>query len=322
MWCRETMKIPLIAVSTFSLRTASNVCAYSPAFYGGSLRLGKVYSSYAIRQTALHQSTRDGAAADESSTARITESVATTDTGLLPNIKSIKGIIFDMDGTLIQPSIDFSELRRRVHELADIDPLLRDEPEEVRRGDVLEMHSTFSPEGQALVQEVFDDIEDMALRGMTLMDNCGDLCHFLDERGIQRAVLTRNVERSVGVMQEKLWETSNVKGFFPTINRNTVGVNGKALEIKPSPDSIYHICSVWGCDPKDVLMVGDSVSDDIVAANRAGCGGSVLLNFNGKKWDNDSGGRGTDGMSEDQLKEREPSIVIHTLGDLQQILEK
>uniref|UniRef100_A0A7S3QG91 Phosphoglycolate phosphatase n=1 Tax=Chaetoceros debilis TaxID=122233 RepID=A0A7S3QG91_9STRA len=316
------MKIPLIAVSTFSIRAISNVSAYSPAFSVGTFRRGRFYKTYATRQTARHQSTIDGSAGGESSVTRISESlVATgTGTGLLPNINSIKGIIFDMDGTLIQPSIDFPELRRRVHELADTDPLLRDEPEEVRRGDVLNMHNTFSPKGQALVQEVFDDIEEMALRGMTLMDNCGDLCHFLDERGIPRAVLTRNVERSVGVMQKKLWETSNVKGFFPTVNRNTVGMNGKALEIKPSPDSIYHICSIWGCDPKDVLMVGDSVSDDIVAANRAGCGGSVLLNFKGRKWDNDSGGRGTDGMGEDQLKEREPTIVIHDLGDLQQIL--
>jgi phosphoglycolate phosphatase-like HAD superfamily hydrolase len=316
------MKIPLIAVSTFSIRTISNVSAYSPVFPVGTFRRGRFCKSYATSQTSRYQSTIDGSAGGEPSVTRVTESLVSTGPSLLPNINSIKGIIFDMDGTLIQPSIDFAELRRRVHELADTDPLLRDEPEEIRRGDVLEMHSTFSHEGQALVQEVFDDIEEMALRGMTLMDNCGDLCHFLDERGIPRAVLTRNVERSVGVMQEKLWETSNVKGFFPTVNRNTVGMNGEALEIKPSPDSIYHICTIWGCDPKDVLMVGDSVSDDIVAANRAGCGGSVLLNFNGKKWDNDSGGKGTDGMGEDQLKEREPTIVIHDLGDLQQILEE
>lgn len=316
------MKIPLIAISTFCTRAISNVCAYSPAFSVGTFRRGKFCKNYTTTQTARYQSAIDGSGCGESSVTRVTESLVSTGPGLLPNINSIKGIIFDMDGTLIKPSIDFAELRRRVHELADTDPLLRDEPEEVRRGDVLEMHNTFSPEGQVLVQEVFDDIEEMALKAMTLMDNCGDLCHFLDERGIPRAVLTRNVERSVDVMQEKLWETSNVKGFFPTVNRNTVGMNGKALEIKPSPDSIYYICSTWGCDPKDVLMVGDSVSDDIVAANRAGCGGSVLLNFNGKKWDNDSGGRGTDGMDEDQLKEREPTIVIHDLRDLQQILEQ
>lgn len=34
--------------------------------------------------------------------------------------------------------------------------------------------------------------------------------------------------------------------------------------------ALLHICSTWGVDPREVVMVGDSVKDDIVCGNRAG----------------------------------------------------
>ncbi len=237
----------------------------------------------------------------------------------LPSTKSIKGVIFDMDGTLIKPCIDFAEMRRRIYDIADTDPLLQDKSEVERRGDVLHLYTTFSEKGQVAAKAVFDDIEAKALRDMMLMPSIGDLCNFLDGKGIPRAVLTRNVGKSIEVMQEKLWESKSVKEFFPVVNRESEGSDGRTLEMKPSPDAIFHICNVWGCDPKDVLMVGDSAADDIVAANRAGCGGSVLLNFNGLQLDNDSGDG--DARSEEEIRERIPTIVIHGLEELQEILE-
>ncbi len=315
----------MFAASCFTRQRVS--FAFTPYFVGRRISISSTYyNDHSLRllssSSALGLSQNDiEMDVDNSITSSSTSSTSSTSftPSTLPSTKSIKGVIFDMDGTLIKPCIDFADMRRRIYEIADTDPLLQDKSEVERRGDVLKLYTTFSDEGQVAAKVVFDDIEAKALRDMMLMPNIGDLCNFLDGKGIPRAVLTRNVGKSIEVMQEKLWESKSVKEFFPVINRESEGSDGRMLEMKPSPDAIFHICNVWGCDPKDVLMVGDSAADDIVAANRAGCGGSVLLNFNGLQLDNDSGDG--DARSEDERRERVPTIVIHDLGELQEIME-
>ena len=120
-------------------------------------------------------------------------------------------------------------------------------------------------------------------------------------------------------MQDKLWNEYSAKEFFPAVNRETEGKYGP-LPSKPSPEPILHICNIWGCLPGNVIMVGDCAADDIVAASRAGCGGRVLLKYNGEILDNDSGGG--DAINDAEREEREPSLVVTTLGELLQILER
>ena len=68
-------------------------------------------------------------------------------------------------------------------------------------------------------------------------------------------------------------------------------------------------------------MVGDSAADDIVAANRAGCGASVLLvRKGGTQLDTDSGD-GVGGDSEVEVQERTPSLVVESLEELRRVLE-
>lgn len=248
-------------------------------------------------------------------------SKASESEGGLPSTNKIKGVIFDMDGTLVKPCIDFAGMRERVYEIADSDPLLQNEPEERRRGDVLELYHDFSEEGQILAKAVFEDIESNALRDMTLMESVGDLCNFLDREGILRAVLTRNVGKSVDVLHEKLWNKHSAKEFFPAVNRETEGGEGQGvLPSKPSPDAIYHICNIWGMSTKEVIMVGDSDADDIAAAFRAGCAGRVLLRYGGKSFDNDAGGG--DAINDSERMEREPTLTISNLGDLLNMMEQ
>lgn len=237
----------------------------------------------------------------------------------LPPLKCIKGVIFDMDGTLIKHCIDFNDMRKRIYQIADHDEKLKNAHESNRRGDVLKLYHYFSEEGQIKAKAVFDDIETKAIHDMTLMEGVREISQFLDSNGIKRAVLTRNVLRSVDAMHEKLWGVTGVVGgvreFFPIVCRETLALDGvSTIPSKPSPDAIFHICNVWNCSPEDVIMVGDSDADDIVAASRAGCGGKVLLRLDGQNEDNDAGGGGP--KDDDEKKEREPSFIIHSLHDL------
>lgn len=261
----------------------------------------------------------------------------------LPPLSNLEGVIFDMDGTLLHPCIDFATMRSRIYKIANQDELLlqnTDIPKPVTSGCVLEYYEKLSEDGQKQAKVVFEEIEADAIQNMRFMEDMVELMKYLDRKGIRRAVLTRNVETSVVAMQDKLWKEEGVPPFFPTVARDTftdklykgkdgeednyttetnLGTNvqpKRPLIPKPDPDSIFHICQQWHCDPKNVIMVGDSASDDIRCANRASCA-SVLLKYKGEDWDNDSGN------SEDAIEaEMEPTETIQRLGDLQKLLEE
>ena len=237
----------------------------------------------------------------------------------IPSRSSLTGIIFDMDGTLLHPCIDFASMRRQIYEIAnndEFDESFMKKP--ISSGCVLELYQYLSPTGQKLADEVFRDIEADALQNMTFMEGMVSLMTYLDSLGIKRAVLTRNVESSLDYMQDKLWKEESITPFFPAVARDTTarapGELERFLIPKPDPDSIFYICRQWGCEPKDVIMVGDSAADDIVCANRAGCA-SVLLKYKGGNWDNDSGNK-----DESIKEEMIPTVTIERLDDLKQLL--
>jgi phosphoglycolate phosphatase-like HAD superfamily hydrolase len=257
---------------------------------------------------------------------------------LLP--KPLVGVIFDMDGTLIQPCIDFPDMRRRIYEVASEDAGIP-----VTQGDVVTMVDTFSPPSREKAMAIFADIEAKALRDMKLMPGMLELCQYLDDNNIRRAVLTRNVETSVQYMEQHFMK--GMPPFQPQVARDTVGSvsttttlrmedginsvglnqqkqeqqqrqqhkSSSILRPKPHPDGILYICQQWQCLPSQTIMVGDSDLDDIVAGNRAGCGATIHLVRTGMKEDNDSGN-----ADESAAHEQTPTVRIDSLQKIQALL--
>jgi phosphoglycolate phosphatase-like HAD superfamily hydrolase len=185
----------------------------------------------------------------------------------------------------------------------------RDLNRDIREGCVLELTEQLSPTAQREATLIFQEIEQDAIDRMKFMDGMTDLCEWLDENGIQRAVLTRNVERSVHAFHDKLHPTAP---FVPAVARNTIHPDHQTnIPPKPHPDAIHYICKEWNCEPSQVIMVGDSLKDDVVAANRAGCA-SIYLSM-GK--DNCSGN-----TNDSTLEEREPTLKVSSLHELKEIL--
>ncbi len=219
------------------------------------------------------------------------------------------GVIFDMDGTLLKPVIDFADMRRRIYQIAT-----NDLGRVVTEGCVLEITNQLSPEGQALAHAAFVDIEQKAIEMMQFEEGLLELCQWLDEQNIRRAVLTRNVRNSVEAMHTRLREQHGISSFSPAVARDSLCAKGNLLPPKPHPDAIHHICEQWQCQVFQVIMVGDSVADDIVAATRAGCGASVLLS----KLDHDNNS-GND--KDSKLEEQIPTLTVKSLRDLHQLLQ-
>ena len=160
------------------------------------------------------------------------------------------GVIFDMDGTLTVPVIDFAEMRRRIG---------------VPAGDILKTVRAWPAERPAAAFDVIEEIEERARVALTLQPGARELMAFLDARGLRKAIVTRNTRRTVNHLLLHL-----ATRFDPVVTRDFEPV-------KPDPAPALHICRAWGIAPVDALMVGD-YRDDILCGAAAGMATCLLRN--------------------------------------------
>ncbi len=165
-------------------------------------------------------------------------------------LASIRGVIFDMDGTLTLPVIDFALMRARLG---------------IPEGDMLAAIRSWPPDKQAWAFAEVEALEEEASRQLKLQPGAEALMQALDRRGLPKAILTRNTEKSVLHLQRFLHSRFSVivTRDFPTC--------------KPDPAPALHICREWKLDPARVLLVGD-YRDDILCGKRAGNLTCLLLN--------------------------------------------
>lgn len=156
----------------------------------------------------------------------------------------VQGVVFDMDGTLTVPCIDFAEMRRRVG---------------ILEGDILDVIGQMNAEDAAAAHRVLAEFEAEALQDMQVMPGVRELAATLDGLGVPRGLITRNVKPSV----EHFHAAFGAPPFSPALARCFT-------PYKPAPDALLHICDAWGIPPAACVMVGDSAKDDVVCGNRAG----------------------------------------------------
>ncbi|MCJ1227712.1 hypothetical protein MMC12_004370 [Toensbergia leucococca] len=101
------------------------------------------------------------------------------------------------------------------------------------------------------------------------------LMEYLERRGIQKGICTRNFDVCVvesGPVSHLLTKFLAGKTFSPIITRDF-------RPPKPHPAGIEHIARSWGLDDRGerLIMVGDSI-DDMTAGHRAGAATVLLVN--------------------------------------------
>lgn len=174
----------------------------------------------------------------------------------------IQGIVFDMDGTLTKPNMDFGALASEIGEAMD-EPVLEymekvDEKERVRVGSILKR------------------FEAQAARDAELNDGVRELLDFVVRKGKKTALLTRNSRLSVETVLRKY----NLK--FDYI------VSREDAKPKPSPDPILLIGRKLGIEPKHLLVVGDYLFD-ILCGKAAGTKTALLYNHRSLQGDGEGG---------------------------------
>jgi HAD superfamily hydrolase (TIGR01509 family) len=151
-------------------------------------------------------------------------------------------IIFDMDGTLTVPTLDFDRMRDEIG-IAD--------------GSLLEAMETMSPAEKARAEEIVHRHEADAAASSILQPGAKEVVAAIRNFGFPVALMTRNTRVSVRAFQDRHGIT------FDLIRTREDGV------CKPSPQPVHEICGTLGGRPADAWVIGD-FHYDILCGNAAG----------------------------------------------------
>jgi len=147
----------------------------------------------------------------------------------------IKGVVFDMDGTLTVSPLDFN--------------LIRAEARVPPGRPILEFLDGASEEERERVESVLHEHESRAAHECTLRDGALEVTEELRRRGIKMALLTRNSSASVRTVLQRF-------GL-----RLDCCLSREDAEPKPSPAAVLKIAEELGLRPAQLLVVGDYVFD-------------------------------------------------------------
>lgn len=163
---------------------------------------------------------------------------------------TIRGVVYDLDGTLVDSGLDFPAIRREMAlpEGVPILVVLAEIPPGERLDDCL---------------RVLDRHECEAAERATLMPGAAELVAKLSARDIPQGIFTRNSRRCSTRMLERVglrfrWVLCREDG-----------------PPKPHPAGLLKLCEIWRVDPADVLFVGDYLHD--INAGRAAGVRTVLF---------------------------------------------
>ncbi len=165
----------------------------------------------------------------------------------------VKAVIFDLDGTITRPFLDFDLIRREMGLALDAGP-------------VLEIMIKMSPDERKLAEEILHRHEKNAVEKSTLSPGAEQTLSVLADKDIHIGILTRNTRANALAIAGK-----HNLSFDAVVGREDGPV-------KPDGFGILRLCRQFGTDPADTLMVGDYLYD-LLSARAAGAI-AVLLETN------------------------------------------
>ncbi|MBN2211744.1 MAG: HAD-IA family hydrolase [Sedimentisphaerales bacterium] len=149
-------------------------------------------------------------------------------------MKRIAAILFDLDGTLTVPCLDFAAMKEEMG---------------IAEGYILEEMKRMSPAQRAHAEQVLDRHEEQAARTSQLNPGAAETLERLRREGRKIGLITRNCRASVKTI-------SQIHGlvFDAVITRE----DGAA---KPAPDPVLRACQLLDVAPDEAIMVGDYLHD-------------------------------------------------------------
>jgi HAD superfamily hydrolase (TIGR01549 family) len=135
------------------------------------------------------------------------------------------------------------------------------------------------PDERARIHAVLEDEEERGFERVQLMPDVDVLLSLLEASAVRMAVLTRNND---DIMARTIKMLRRPDVFSLTLSRSFAPT-------KPHPAPLLHICREWGCDPSEVVMVGDSIDD--MQCGRAAGARTLLVGAIAHEGGHDAGAR-------------------------------
>ncbi|MDX1947895.1 MAG: HAD family hydrolase [Pirellulaceae bacterium] len=161
----------------------------------------------------------------------------------------LRGIVFDLDNTLVDSRLDFDLMRREMGLATELP--------------ILETIDRLPPDEAARCREVLHRHELAGAEGATLLPGVAELWPAIQRRGLKYAVATRNSRANAEI----------------TLRKFSLGVEIVLTRdcgpVKPDPWPVLHVCRQWQASPDEIVVIGDYRFD--IECGRAAGAKTVLL---------------------------------------------
>ena len=164
----------------------------------------------------------------------------------------IRAVIFDLDGTITRPYLDFGVIR---------DEIGIGQSE----GPVLEAMEKMTTEQRQRAERILYHHEERALAASTLNPGARETLAELRRRALPIGILTRNRKCNAEAVASK-----HDLHFDAIVGREDGPV-------KPDAFGVLHLCQEFGVSPAETLLVGDYVHD-LECARAAGATAVLIAN--------------------------------------------
>jgi len=156
----------------------------------------------------------------------------------------IKTVIFDLDGTITKPFLDFDSIRKEIGM-------------DINGGPILEAMENMTDPQRLHIQAILKKHEEKAVKESTLNNGAREAIEGLRKNSISIGILTRNTKDNAIAIAKK----HNLR-FDTIVDRNDGPV-------KPDAFGVLKLCDMLGSIPEETLVVGDYLFD-LLSAKAAG----------------------------------------------------
>jgi phosphoglycolate phosphatase-like HAD superfamily hydrolase len=193
-------------------------------------------------------------------------------------MSTLKGIVFDMDDTLVRSNLDIPAMYRKI---------FGNDPSTNVNFDILkDIDDLPTQEERTKAHQIVDEMEEDSRRQMTLMPGCVELLTWLKAHNIPISLVTRNSKKTTTVFNEKLESAQQGRGRRREMQKfQHILTRDDNIPPKPDPTALKIIANDYfniDLPSSEILMVGDSIVNDIGFGKNAGVQTALLLSSDGQ----------------------------------------
>jgi len=176
---------------------------------------------------------------------------------------SVKAVVFDLDGTLINSAIPFKEMKRKIisylRSNGVTSGLLSEEmlTVEILKLAVEDLEQKGFSKKQvanilAEVSNIMNEVELQSVGNAALADGVAATLRALRQKGLKLGVLTRSCHEYA----ERILAKFNLSEYF-----DAVAARDDVDQPKPNPEHAFYLLKLLGVRPEETVFVGDHWSD-------------------------------------------------------------